>query len=120
MLIQKLLAFFKFHHVKMIISLVCLPEFACFSFGRGHSKPSRQGGPRRQRVLCHELHGRRVPAQRMSAGPARDLPHPSGRQMCTKRCISSFYRKCTNFRGHNISWVKFSRVLIFVGKSSPP
>ena len=34
-----------------------------------------------------------------------------------KMCI---YRKGANFRGHNISWVKFWRRLIFVGKSSPP
>ena len=30
------------------------------------------------------------------------------------------YCKRTNFRGHNISWVKVSRGFIFVGKSSPP
>ena len=29
-----------------------------------------------------------------------------------------YYRKHTNFRGDNISLVKFSRGLIFVGKSS--
>ena len=34
--------------------------------------------------------------------------------------INITYRKCTNFCGHNISWVKSSRGLIFVGKSSQP
>ena len=34
--------------------------------------------------------------------------------------LLEIYRKRTNFRGHNISWVKFLRGLIFVGKSSPP
>ena len=29
------------------------------------------------------------------------------------------YRKRTNFHGYNISWVKLSRGLILVGKSSP-
>ena len=36
---------------------------------------------------------------------------------CVRVCL---YRKRTYFRGHNISWVKISRGLIFVGKSSPP
>ena len=30
------------------------------------------------------------------------------------------YRRRTKFHGHNISWVKFTMGLIFVGKSSPP
>ena len=30
------------------------------------------------------------------------------------------YCKHTNSRGHNISWVKFLRGLIYVGKSNPP
>ena len=34
--------------------------------------------------------------------------------------VQYVYRKHTNFCGHNISWVKFSRGLIFVGKISPP
>ena len=29
------------------------------------------------------------------------------------------YRRRTNFRGHNISWVKFSRGQIFVDGGSP-
>ena len=32
----------------------------------------------------------------------------------------AMYRKRTNFCGHNISWIKFLRGLIFMGKSSPP
>ena len=34
--------------------------------------------------------------------------------------IGHQYRKRTNFRDHNISWVKFLWGLIFMGKSSSP
>ena len=34
--------------------------------------------------------------------------------------VCTLYRKCKNFHGHNISWVKFSRGYIFMGESSPP
>ena len=37
----------------------------------------------------------------------------SGRSLVT---LNGTYRKRTNFRGHKISWVKFSRGLVFVGK----
>ena len=37
-----------------------------------------------------------------------------------KLAMHHVYRKHTNFHGHSISWVKFSRGLLFVGKSSQP
>ena len=36
-----------------------------------------------------------------------------------KQCKYTGYRRRTNFHGHNISWVKFSRGQIFVGGGSP-
>ena len=40
-------------------------------------------------------------------------------QKCALLQIALQYRRRTNFRGHNISWVKFSRGQIFVGGGSP-